>query len=242
MQILEFNPIELKEAIDEGRIISDAGFQGVVFLHGNRLLKLHKELFHYLKINSKDFANSTFEEIYRWNKDPFVEIEQIEYLQQRQKDIKLTDFDQGVVKVNEQVCGTILTPHLDYQDLTKIEIFNSKTLLKILINILNAIKELEQNQISHLDLAKGEKNQEPTLNILYKGTDIKLCDLSGNFITYGSEFNSEGMYQEYAQVIKILLKKLIILYPDLKEIKLDKLINYEEANQTIYEVEKVLKK
>ena len=237
MEILSYDPKSLKDIIDEGKLISDAGFSGAVFLHGSNLIKLDQRLYHYLKINSKTFANSVFKDLYLFDKEPFVAREQIEYLQSKQKNVRLTEFDKGIVLVKDRICGVILEPHLDYHDLTNSKIENSRTLLKILRNVLAAIHELEVNKISHLDLAKGEKGKEPTLNILHKGENIKLCDLSGSFITYGNKFNPREMYQEYASVIKILLKKMKIMFPNyeslVRELQLESIINYNQANESL---------
>ena len=240
MEILKFNVNELKDAIDNGKLISDSGFSGSIFLHGEKLLKLDQNLYHYLRINSKTFAKKIFERTYRYNDKPFVNKELIEYLLSKQANIHLTDFDLGIVYVNERICGSILTPHLDYQDLTTYSAKDNVTLLKILKNLLLALRELDLNQISHLDLANGEKNKEPTLNVLYKDTDIKLCDLSDDrFITYGKNFNPEEMYTEYKYVILYLIKKLGISISDL--LTLD-VANYEQANNMLLEVEKKLSK
>ncbi len=249
MKVLNFNPIELKQAIDKDILISEAGFEGAIFLHGKDLIKLHKELYHYLKINSEMFAQRVFERIYQWDKRPFVKPEQIEFLQSKQKNIHLTDFDQGIVKVEDQICGTILTPHLDYHDLTNInaeDLQDTKILLEILANILAALRELEKNEISHLDLALAEAHQEPSLNILYKNTDIKLCDLSGRFITYGENFDGKEMYRQYATVIKVLINKLCRLNPIYKQIfnnlNLSNLTTYDQACSTLDIISKKLKK
>ena len=237
MENLSYDPKSLKDVIDEGKLISEAGFSGAVFLHGSNLIKLDQRLYHYLKINSKTFANSVFKDRYLFDKEPFVAREQIEYLQSKQKNVRLTEFDKGIVLVKDRICGVILEPHLDYHDLTNSKVENPRTILKILRNILAAIRELELNEISHLDLAKGEKGKEPTLNILHKDENIKLCDLSGKYITYGDKFNPQAMYQEYAMVIKILLKKIKDKFPNylslVNELGLESLVNYDQAEDTL---------
>ena len=237
MEILSYSPNSLKDTIDESVLVSEAGFSGAIFLHGSTLIKLDKELYHYLKINSKIFANSVVEDRYRYDDEPFVSKEQIEYLERKQKDIHLTEFDRGIVLVKDKICGVILEPHLDYHDLTNSKIENPRTILKILRNILAAIRELELNEISHLDLAKGEKGKEPTLNILHKDENIKLCDLSGKYITYGDKFNPQAMYQEYAMVIRILLKKIKDKFPNylslVNELGLESLVNYDQAEDAL---------
>ena len=233
MEIIDVNAFEMKDMIEEGTLISDKGFSGAIFLHDSTLIKLSKRLYQDLKVNSRTFAERRFKDIYRFEKKPFVEKEQIEFLQEKQKDIHLTDFDKGIVSVNDLICGTILTPHLDYQDLTDIDLHDKKTLLIILGNILKAIKELEKNGISHLDLAKGESGKKPTLNILHKGTDIKLCDLSGKYITYNDGFDPVGMYQEYSIVFNILMQKLYG-----KNIEQVNIENYEQATEKLAKLSK----
>jgi len=247
MEILNFNPEDLKKYIDEGTLISDSGFTSAVFANGSRVIKLQKELYKHLQVNNICFANSVVRDHYRWSQTPFVEKEQIEYLQEKQKDIQLTTFDKGIVTINnkgqEIICGVILNNLLDYKDLTDIELKDISTLLKILSNILKAIKELDDNKISHLDLAKQISGKQPTLNILYKGTDIELCDLSGEFITYGDNFNPSEMYLQYAKVISILLRKLKNIYPEIVELisslELEKVINYDLASSSLEKINKL---
>lgn len=246
MEKLIVNPYELKDIIDTGTLISDKGFSGAVILYGNEVLKIHKRLYQDLKVNSKKLAERRFNDVYMWDKRPMVSEKQIEYLLSKQKDIKLTDFDKGIILVNNLICGTILANHLDYQDLTEINLqeCSIKDLFIIIENILAAIRELDLQEISHLDLAKNERGKEATLNILYKDTNIKLCDLSGKFITYQEQFDREGMYQEFQKVLLILIKKLIKI--DEKYISLlDELNNknftcFEDSRYTIKNIEKKL--
>ena len=244
MKDLNYTSSEMKTVIDNSKLISDNGFSSTVFLHGNDLIKLDKNLYSLLKVNSLGLADRVFKNVYMWNNKPFVEREQIEYLQSKQPGIKLTNFDLGVVLVNDRVCGINLFNHTDYKDLTYIDT-DLETSLKILENILLAVKELENNEISHLDLSKAQRGCEPTLNILYRGTDIKLCDLSGRFITYGSNFNKEGMYLEYVNVYKFLLNKLKEKYPELKEflstLEFDKINNYAKSYELLDKTYKLVK-
>ena len=233
MEIIDVNAFEMKDMIEEGTLISDKGFSGSIFLHGSTLIKLSKRLYQDLKVNSRTFAERRFRDIYRFEKKPFVEKEQIEFLQEKQKDIHLTDFDKGIIYVNDLICGSILTPHLDYQDLTDINLNDKKTLLIILENILKAIRELEVNGISHLDLAKGERGKKPTFNILYKDINIKLCDLSGKYITYNENFNPYEMYQEYSIVVNLLLQKLY--GKNMEKINIE---NYEQATEELKKLSK----
>lgn len=242
MKEINLSPKELKQIIDNSKLISTSGFSSAVFLYENTLIKLQKELYNYLKINDIRFADSIFADLYRWNKEPFVKEEQIKFLQDKQRDIKLTEFDEGIVKVNNQICGVILKNNLDYADLTNVEISDPVKILKILYNLLLALKELEDNRISHLDLANNQKGMPATINVLCKDTDVKLCDLSGDFITYEEKFNSNIMYQQYMNVIIFLLKKLEKLNPKFNGIVSSlagkTISSYDEAIKTLADVSK----
>ena len=47
MEILSYDPKSLKDVIGQGKLISEAGFSGAVFLHGSNLIKLDQRLYHY---------------------------------------------------------------------------------------------------------------------------------------------------------------------------------------------------
>ena len=244
MEILEYDPFLLKDVIESATLISDKGFSGAVFFHDGKLIKLHKRLYQDLKVNSRKLSERRFNDVYRWDKRPFVEKEQIEYLCSIQSEIHLTDFDKGIVLVNDQICGTILTEHLDYQDLTNIEFDNPKRIIILLRNILASLKELEDHEISHLDLAKGEKGKNITLNILYKNNDIKLCDVSGKFLTYKENFDSCEMYREYMTTARFLLEKLVKNNPEYTNLLTyfnNELTTYDESVNMVDYIEKKLK-
>ncbi len=243
MEVLNFDSFTLKDAIDKGKVIGRNGSNGVVFSHGENLIKLHKRLFSLLEVNCRELANHVFKDVFRYDDEPFVRKEQIEYLLSIQENVTLTDFDKGIVLVNERICGSILTPHLDYKDLTDYNPNSLSELLKILENILLALRELEKNGVSHLDLAMNEKGFEPTLNVLYKGIDIKLCDLSGEFVTYGKYASPNLMYKQYVELMVCLVKKIKDAYPliyeMLKNIKYGTIESYEDAVRTLDKVYKL---
>ena len=58
-----------------------------------------------------------------------------------------------------------------------------------------------------------------------------------SFITYGDKFNPQAMYQEYAMVIRILLKKIKDKFPNylslVNELGLDNLVNYNQAEDAL---------
>lgn len=88
MEILEYSPFTLKDVIEDAKLISDKGYSGAVFLYDGKLIKLHKRLYQDLKVNSRNLSERRFNDIYRWDKRPFVEREQIEYLCNIQPDRK----------------------------------------------------------------------------------------------------------------------------------------------------------
>ena len=65
MEILKYDPFEMKDVIENGILISNKGFHGTVFLHDNKLIKLHKRLYDDLKVNSRNLALRRFDDIYR---------------------------------------------------------------------------------------------------------------------------------------------------------------------------------
>ena len=212
MQVINFTSEELKHAIDSGEVVSRSGNFSVLFLYENQLIKLDKPLFEQLKINSIQIAPEIVSDCQKENGN-FVSEEQIEYLLSKQPDIKLTDFDLGVVKVGDYVCGTILANHLTYQDLTNIKGDNPEYIYKLLVKTFLALCELEDNGISLLDISLNDKNADCNLNILYKDLDIKLCDLEGEYLTYGDKFDSQAMYKDFFVAILFLIRKIAKLNP-----------------------------
>ena len=146
MEILNLEPKNLKTMIEEGTIISNKGGSCTVFSSGGRVIKLQKELYQYLKLNSIRFADSVVCDRYGnrnqpWKRVPFVDVEQVRYFLEQQKNIQLTTFDKGVVTVNADgtpvVCGVILNDLTDYKDITGIELDSPSILLKLLYNLLH---------------------------------------------------------------------------------------------------------
>lgn len=226
MKEIVLTPTELKEMIDESNNEIAKGFFGTLFLYRDNLFKIQRELYHYLKINPIIFADSVFNDRYKYTKEDFVNKEQIEYLCSIQNKIKRTDFDKGIIIVNDIIVGTILENHLDYNDLSNIDLskYNEKYLLYLISDILLSIRELDINKISHLDLAKGYvKKNTQSINILYKDYSTKIIDLSGNYITYNNQYDEEAMYYEYKNLLVILIDKLILANP--KYIELREMIN-----------------
>ena len=84
MEFLNLEPKELKTAIEEGTVISNKGGSCTVFSSGGRVLKLQKELYQYLKLNSIIFADEVVCDRYGnrnqpWKKVPVVDVEQVRY-------------------------------------------------------------------------------------------------------------------------------------------------------------------
>lgn len=210
MKNLYLNPNQLKELLDNSILVSDRGFSSTTFIANGIFFKLNKKLYHNLKYVDNKLVNQIFFDTYKWDKSDFVDIKQVEYLNNIQSFIKLTDFDQGVVYINNQICGVLPTYHGGYSDLSNLIYDDKLTVnnkLEILNNILITLNELECYKVSHLDLYNDY--HEGNFNILYKDTNIKLCDLSGKYITYGKRFNPIKMYSEYLQLFDFFYKNLI---------------------------------
>ncbi len=227
MIVLDLNENELIEMVRKGKDLESGGFSGSLFLHNGMLIKLDRNLFRTIKNsqNEKDILLRIFKYC---SYERFASEQQITYLLEKQKNIKLTEFDLGVIKVSGVVCGVILANHLDYQNLGDFTIDSEEKiskLLKLLNNVLKTLKELEDNQISQTDLINRNNGK---MNILYKDDDIKLCDLEGFYLKYGNDFKPNVMYQEFLKLLRYYLEQIKKFNP--KIIFLLKIMNNYEIN------------
>ena len=158
MKVIEFTPLELINMIDNSNNLELSGGYGSLFLWNGNLIKLDNQLYSVIDSISKNEIESRIKGINlyasKYKDNPYISTEQIAYLLEKQPNIRLTDFDLGVVKVNGTVCGTILPNHLDYDNLKNLKTDNPTLVYKILKNVFLALSELEENQIYHLDLYK----------------------------------------------------------------------------------------
>ena len=213
MEEIKLTPEELKKAIDFGKLIG-SGFFSSVFTYKGRLIKMDNVLYKLLKANDPRFARDVINDHYRWNQNDFNDRDQLEELAKRQSKI-IPKVPEGIITIkdtNSNINGIspgIIIPHFkDYENLKKLSPTEYKQLLIILKKVLNAIKSLADNEIAQEDIFHVETNKDSDhsslydYNIVYKGNDAQMIDLSGPMVKVGKDFtNANGMYKEFAELI-----------------------------------------
>ncbi len=208
MEVLKISPRKLKELIEEGQFIGK-GHYGSVFTYQDRLIKLDNILYDLLKNN--DIALSEKKVYYRYlgGREDFDSEEQIYWLSEKQKDVKLTKLPQGILKLTDAgysnngiIPGIIIPYHKDYDKLENLPIDDKKRVYLILKSLLEKIKELEDNQISQEDLYHPTGINERDYNVLYKDYNPEIIDLSGVNVLCGKKFqNAKCMYIDLGHII-----------------------------------------
>lgn len=205
MEEIKLTPEELKQAIDFGKLIG-SGFFSSVFTYKGRLIKLDKQLYKLLKANDPTLSTEMVERRYRWEQEDFNDRDQLEELEKRQPLIR-PRVPEGIVtlkgvdsKIDGLSPGIIVPQFKGYKSLTKISKSDYKRLLIILRKIFDDIKNLADNEISNEDL--GARRKTSDFNILQKGDDAQIIDMSGPFVTVGETYNGpKYMYEDFAALI-----------------------------------------
>ncbi len=126
----------------------------------------------------------------------------ISKLQQKQSNVKLTDFPTGVVTVDHRIIGQIIPYYNDYLTLNDSiykHMVNEKNILTIYKKIIEILKELEKNNIIYTD--NHAKNYMINNNL-----DVKLIDFEYSQI--GIDDNS-GYYNNLAlMTLKNMINRL----------------------------------
>lgn len=203
MEELKLTPSELRELTKNSKLIG-RGFFGSVFKYKDRLIKLDSVLYSLLNGSDASLADKVFSDHYRYSREDFADVSQIETLAGKQKDITLTKMPLGVVRVDSRVPGVIIPYHEGYQDLEKMSPTDYKKLLVILKKLLLAVQELADNEISHADLIhrSQESRQKMAYNVMYKDETPQIVDLEGQLITCGKHFkDAKEMYNELGRVV-----------------------------------------
>lgn len=202
MEVLELSPEELKDVISLGKVIGE-GFFGTVFTYRDRLIKLDSNLYFQLRANAKKFSNHVVREIH----PDFSNPSQIEELVRRQPNITLTKLPLGIVTIKDTNIspGIIIPYHRDHDKLETLARDDYKKVLIILRKLLDAVKELADNQISQEDLIQYGDRFHPkkrSYNVLYQGDTPQIIDLSGRYIKAGKEFQDAlAMYNGLGNII-----------------------------------------
>lgn len=244
MIIKQFEPKELFNSVKKGAYVGEGGEGTTLFLPDNTFIKMDCNLYNSI-IDKKIYLlwKKWFLENYLKKSKYNVDRELVSTLFKLQPQIKLTKFDMGVIEVGGKVCGTLPYYHAGFLRLRETSIGDPITLIKIIRNILEAIHELEQNNIVY-----GDLNGFIDPNILIKDSDIQIIDFGSKRILISDNLIAKSkVYMEF----RILLIKLRYFFiesaPELSQI-IDGLLeygdtdSYENANKTLSRSEKIILK
>ena len=213
MEEIKLTPNELKKAIDFGKLIG-SGFFSSVFTYKGRLIKMDNNLYNLLKVNDSKASKDIVNYHYRFGTQDFNKREQLEELTKRQPYIR-PKVPEGIItikdadsKVNGVSPGIIIPYFEGYSNLNNIPKTEYKQLLILLRCIFDDIKNLADNEIAQEDLFHTSQKKNPNKpelyehNILQKGNDAQIIDMSGPLVKVGKEFkNAQRMYSEFAGLI-----------------------------------------
>ena len=213
MEEIKLTPEELKKVIDFGKLIG-SGFFSSVFTYKGRLIKMDNILYNLLRVNNEKFARDVIKDHYRWGQGDFNDRDQLEELLRKQPKIR-PRVPEGIItlKDNSQIINGkspgIIIPHfIDYRNLKKLSPTEYKQLLILIRKVFDDIKNLADNEIAQEDLFHVEREKDsdhPALydyNIVYKGNDAQIIDLSGPMVKVGKDFtDAKKMYKEFAALI-----------------------------------------
>ena len=209
MEEIKLTPEELKEAIELGKLIGD-GFFSNVFTYKGRLIKMDNILYNLLKVNDPRISKEVIQDHYKWNQQDFNDRDQLELLSKKQPLIR-PKVPEGIITlkgVNSKIDGVspgIIIPHFEgYEDLGKISKTDYKRLLYLLKILFRDIKQLADNEIAQEDIFRENKKEgkDHHFNIIQKGNDAQLIDMSGQLVKAGKDFtDADRMYMEFAALL-----------------------------------------
>ena len=240
MEEIKLTPKELKEAIDTGKYIN-TGSEGSLFTYKGRIIKMDQRLYSLLKVNDPRFANDEVISRYRWERDDFADRNQLEELAKRQPLIRpkvpegiitLT----GVDRIIDGVSPGIIIPYFeDYKLFGEISKEDYLRLLILLKKVFDDLRNLADYEIAHEDLYEYHSTGNH-YNIMQKGNDPQLIDMSGQLIKVGKDFEGpDKMYKDFANLINYYNKlygfdQLYLLDNHITEEKLQTMLNEFENN------------
>ena len=246
MEEIKLTPEELKEIIKFGKLVGD-GFFGSVFTYKGRLIKMDNILYNLIKTNDPIFTKDTILDYYKWNKNDFNNREQLEELYKKQNKIR-PKVPEGIITIKSNdsringISPGIIIPHFkDYETLGNVSKTEYKRILIILRKLFDDIKSLADNEIAQEDIFTASKNpnKESHYNILQKGDDPQIIDMSGPLVKVGKEYeNPDKMYSEFAGLINHYnrINDIKPIYEETEKITEDKLSHMlnEFEQQTKY--------
>ena len=209
MEEIKLTPKELKEAVDFGKLIG-SGFFSSVFKYKGRLIKLDSILYKLLKANDPRISHDVVSKNYMWNKDDFNDREQLELLEKKQPLIRpkvptgIITIQDSDSEINGISPGIIIPEFKGYTDFSNVSKEDYKRLLILLKKLFEDIKGLADNEIAQEDLFRPDlrNNQNHHFNIIQKGNDPQIIDMSGPLVNVGKNFkDASRMYSEFAGLI-----------------------------------------
>ena len=209
MEEIKLTPEEIKEAIEFGRLIGE-GFFSKVFTYKGRLIKMESTLYNLLKVNDKKVSTDVIKDHYRWDTTDFNNRDQLEELSRKQPLIR-PKVPEGIITIKSDdskingISPGIIVPHFKgYKSLGEIPKDEYKRLLILLKKLFDDIKSLADNEIAQEDIFTPAKApfKDGHYNIIQKGNDPQIIDMSGPLIKVGKDFqDADRMYSEFAGLI-----------------------------------------
>lgn len=145
----------------------------------------------------------------------------ISELQNRQKNVKLTEFPTGVVSLENYVIGQEIIYYNNYLTLqNSLEFINKDKIIKYYIDILKILKELVNNEIIYKDLHYGNIVVDIVNDV------VKLIDFESFFVSFDVKIS----YKHMINNLKLMMNKInTFLNLNLDISKTDTLDNLEEV-------------
>ncbi len=207
MEEIKLTTDDIKHLIDTGTYINE-GSEGCLFTYNGRLIKMDPRMYHLLKVNNPIFSKDIIMKHYKYDKNDYQDRDQLEELYKRQPKIR-TKVPEGIITIKDSDSeingispGIILHHFIDYELLSAVSIEDYKRLLILLRKTFDDIKNLADNEIAHEDLFERHAFNRNHYNILQKGNDPQIIDMSGTFIKVGNTFKgTKKMYKDFADLI-----------------------------------------
>ena len=206
MEELKLTPQELKEAVDFGKTIGH-GFFSSVFLYKGKLIKMEDMLYKMMKDNNPKNIPQVIEKRYCFDKTDFDNLKQLEELIKKQPYIRpkvptgrviLTGLSKDIDGVSP---ATIIPQHKGYKEFKEISKQDYKRLLILFRKLFDDVRQLADNEIAQEDIYNRFSFGD-NFNLLYKGNDPQMIDMSGPLVKVGNDFCGPGrMYDQFGKLI-----------------------------------------
>lgn len=199
---------------------------GLFFSHG---LKVSEGIYLYQSYYDKDKALRIVKEFADYKYLYSTDDKLVSKLQEKQKDIKLTEFPTGIVSIENYVIGQEIPYYDDYKTFANLVLNNKFKELPtgIYMEILEILKELADNGIYYSDV--HAKN----FMINLQNLTTKLIDFETRFVSIDGE--KEFLYKNMIINLKKMITKINSLYNVEYCNKFDKLEKLEHIQEYVYE-------